>query len=134
MGLVFGVDVIPERLRRLVEDHRQMRRLLSGIGLLQQLPQHVAETLRGAALHLHQLNGLSSGKHNIEVSEEAKGEQEDGADDIDDRGDEIGSQFFRDNGLNWWHRASVVRFRLHRPLSADRLPAESVSGRRLPRS
>ena len=48
LRLVGGIDVVPEGLRRLVEDHREMRGLLARIGVLQQLPQHVAETLHRA--------------------------------------------------------------------------------------
>ena len=48
VGLVFRVDVIAERLRRMIEDDGEMGGLVPGIGLFQELPQHVAEALNGA--------------------------------------------------------------------------------------
>ena len=46
VGLVFGVELVAERLRRIVEDDREMGRRDADIGVarvLHQLPQHVAE-------------------------------------------------------------------------------------------
>ena len=48
LGLVLRVDVVAEGLRRMIEDDGQMRGLLAGVRLFQQLPQHVAEALHGA--------------------------------------------------------------------------------------
>ena len=46
--LVVGIDIVAEGLLRLVEDHRDMRRLVLRLHLGQQLPQHVAEAEHGA--------------------------------------------------------------------------------------
>ena len=48
--LVFGIDLGAEGLFRLVEHHREMRRLLVRLHLGQQLPQHVAEAEHGIDL------------------------------------------------------------------------------------
>lgn len=70
-----------------------------------------------AALHLRQLDGLGSGKHNIEVGEETEGQEEHSAHHVDDRRNKIGAQFFSDDRLDGWHRlvslahGGVVRLR-----------------------
>ena len=48
LRLVLRIDVVAERLGGMIEDHREVGRLLAGLRLLQQLPQHVAEALHGA--------------------------------------------------------------------------------------
>ena len=48
LRLVLRVDVVAERFRGMIEDHREVGGLLAGLGFLQQLPQHVAEALHGA--------------------------------------------------------------------------------------
>ena len=45
LGLVLRVDVVAEGLGGVIEDHREVGGLLAGVGLLQELPQHVAEAL-----------------------------------------------------------------------------------------
>ena len=48
LRLVLRVDLVAERLRGMIEDHREVGGLLARLRLLQQLPQHVAEALHGA--------------------------------------------------------------------------------------
>jgi hypothetical protein len=48
MRLVLVVHVVAERLRRRIEDHRQMGRPVRGVELVDQLPQHGREAVDGA--------------------------------------------------------------------------------------
>ncbi len=48
VGLVVRVHLVAEGMLRLVEDDRDVGRLHAGGGVLQQLPQHVAEAVDGA--------------------------------------------------------------------------------------
>ena len=48
VGLVVGVDVVAERLAGIVEDHRQVGRLVLVARILEQLPQHLAEAVNRA--------------------------------------------------------------------------------------
>ena len=55
--LVFGIEIGAEGLFRLVEHHRQMRRPLLRLHVVQQLPQHVAEAEHGVDLQPVRLAG-----------------------------------------------------------------------------
>jgi len=72
VGLVLGVDPVPEGLLGMVEDHRQMgRRVRLGLHVHQQLPQHVAEAGYGADRQTVRLAG--EGRKGVEGPEDEAG-------------------------------------------------------------